>query len=95
MLETAIQERENGTTFPPHSVGKASHKACLWMGTIGTLLTIHLHITSCSGLNGVPHPQIHVYPELQNTTLFGIRVFEGNGSPLQHFRLENPTVGGA
>ena len=23
MLETAIQERENGTTFPPHSVGKA------------------------------------------------------------------------
>ena len=29
MLETAIQERENGTTFPPHSVGKASHKACL------------------------------------------------------------------
>ena len=22
-----------------------------------------------------PHPQIHVYPDLQNTTLFGIRVF--------------------
>ena len=99
MLETAVQEGENRSTCLPHSVAKqVTRPVCVTRGvdpgtgTTGTILAIHLHITSCGGLNGVP--PIHKFMCTQNFRI-RIRVFEGNGNPLQHSCLENPMDRGA